>query len=173
MTRYVVRRWLVDRLAALAVLTATVVLLGGCGYRPGGKGFKGSAETWPSTEFKPATLTLVDTRSGEELWTMDIPVGYHLVTKFVKDGGTDQFERPDRLEYEVLQLGTKYGVRHSAIAVPAANCRRWDVSYRPAPEYAEPGPRNGFFGNSPPWWDPKAGPLPDPDAKTDSIQTSR
>ena len=32
-----------------------------------------------------------------------------------------------------------------------ANCRRWELSYRDAPEYAEDGMRNGFFGNMPPW----------------------
>ncbi len=137
--------------------------LSGCGYRAGGQGWQGSSETWPSTEFLPATLTLVDIRSGEELWTQDIPVGYQMVTRFVSGGGTDKVERPDRLEYQILLNGTKVGKLRSAIAVPPAECRRWELAYRDAPEYAQPGLRNDFLGNSPPWFERPARPLPDLD----------
>lgn len=135
------------------LLAAAVSLAAGagCGYRPGGQGWKGSSETWRSTEFLPATLTLVDTRSGEEVWTQDIPVGYQMVTRFIDGGGPDRIERPDRLEYQIFQNGTRYGKLRSAVAVPPANCRRWELTYREAPEYAEDGLRNGFFGNMPPW----------------------
>ncbi len=148
----------------LALALGSLALpLSGCGYRPGGQGWTGSSETWPSTEFLPATLTLVDIRSGEELWTQDIPVGYQMVTHFIEGGGTDKVERPDRLEYTLFLNGTKYGKLRSAIAVPPAQCRRWELSYRDAPEYAQPGLRNGGLGNAPPWFELPAKPLPDLD----------
>lgn len=153
------------RLALLFTLGLGLLALPltGCGYRAGGQGWKGSSETWPSTEFLPATLTLVDVRSGEELWTQDIPVGYQMVTHFIAGGGTDKVERPDRLEYQIFLNGTRVGKLRSAIAVPPSECRRWEVSYRDAPEYAEPGLRNGYLGNSPPWFELPAKPLPDLD----------
>ncbi|MCC6908478.1 MAG: hypothetical protein IT430_11090 [Phycisphaerales bacterium] len=152
--------------ARAAILTCAALVATGCGYRPGGQGWTGSSETWPSTEFHPATLTLVDVRTGEELWTQDIPVGYQMVTRFVEGGGPDKVERPDRLEYQIFLVGTKYGKLRSTIAVPPATCRRWELSYRDAPEYREPGVRNGLLGNMPPWWELPAKPLPDLD--TDS-----
>lgn len=144
----------------LGLAVAATLAVGGCGYRSGGQGWKGSSETWRSTEFLPATLTLVDTRSGEELWTQDIPVGYQMVTTFISGGGTDKVERPDRLEYQILLNGTPFGRLRSAIAVPPANCRRWELSYRDTPEYAEGGIRNGHLGISPPLWEPPSRPLP-------------
>ena len=47
-------------------------------YTPGGNPFfngPNSAATWQSTEEFPKTVTLIDTRSGERLFVMEIPVG--------------------------------------------------------------------------------------------------
>ncbi len=139
------------RLKGAIGLALATAALAGCGYRSGGQGWKDSSETWKSTEFLPVTLTLIDVRSGEEVWTQDVPVGYQIVTRFITGGGTDRVERPDRLEYQTFQNGTHFGKLRSAIAVPPANSRRWEITYRQGPEYAEDGLRTGFFGNMPPW----------------------
>lgn len=142
---------------ASAVLASTL----SCGYRSGGQGWKGSSETFQSTEFLPATLTLTDTRTGEEVWTQDIPVGYQVVTRFISDGGTDLINRPDRLEYQVFERGTQRGRLRSAIAVPPAGARRWELSYREGPEFAEDGIRTGHLGNTPPWFELPRRPWPE------------
>lgn len=151
------------RFTFLSLGVAALLVAGAsCGYRSGGQGWKGSSETFKSTEFLPATLTLVDTRTGEEIWTQDIPVGYQIVTRFIKGGGgTDRVNRPDRLEYQVFEIGSKYGKLRSAVAVPSAGVRRWEIAYREAPEFAEDGIRTGHLGNTPPWFELPPRPWPD------------
>lgn len=124
----------------ICLLTAFAATLSGCigAYKPGSKGFTGSAHTWTSTEFRPATVSLIDTRTGEVVWTMDIPPGKWLVTRFRKGGGHDEILHPDRLEYQIFNAGTKYGRLRSAISVPGPTVRRWELSVRPGLEYAQP-----------------------------------
>ena len=133
-------------------VTATVgaVLLGllvaaqpaGCSATGGNTGYKGSAHGWPSTVQRPATVTLVDSRTGEEIWTMDVPVGKVLMTKFRTGKGDDPVHRPDLLDYEVVDYGETVPSRYtSSISVPDADSRTWDLSIRPAPEYGPRPPR--------------------------------
>ena len=54
-------------------------------YAPGGNPFfnsPDSATTWESTEEFPKNITLIDTRSGEKIFVMEIPVGKQLVIDF-------------------------------------------------------------------------------------------
>lgn len=125
--------------AAMCGLAAVLSLSGGCGYRPGSKGFKGAAHTYTSTTHRPATLSLIDTRTGEVVWTVDVPPGKQVVTKFVEGAGTDPVERPDRLDYAVMDLGDKHGRLRSVVSVPDAASRRWDLTYREGPEYEAAG----------------------------------
>ncbi|MFG0328610.1 MAG: hypothetical protein ACF8PN_01820 [Phycisphaerales bacterium] len=120
-------------IALLAIVT--VPFLNGCYSQGGNRGYKGSPHSWISTTNQPLTLTLVDIRSGEELWTMDIPVNHKLVTRFRRGGGDDPINRPDRLDYELMDLRHRTGGLNSSISVPASHARRWESSVRPAPEY--------------------------------------
>ena len=59
-------------------------------YTPGGNPFTNgpdSAATYQSSEEFPKTVTLIDTRNGERLFVMEIPVGKKLVIDFVTDSG--------------------------------------------------------------------------------------
>lgn len=140
--------------AALTVAVALLPVLTGCGYQSGSRGFKGSAHTYVSSEHLPATLTLVDTRTGEVVWTMDIPAGKQLVTRFSADAGTDPVDRPDRLEYAVMDAGDRYGRLRSVVSVPNAASRRWELTYRSGPEFATAGKKeySEFESQPTPWW---------------------
>ena len=73
------------------LLTLPVIFISGCKmYSPGGNPFfngPDSAATWESTEEFPKTITVIDTRSGEHLFVMEIPVGKQLVVDFETGSG--------------------------------------------------------------------------------------
>ena len=128
------------------ILTASVAFLAGC-YSPGGGWFPytGGATTYSSTETRPTTVTIVDTRTGEAIFAMDIPVGRQLTIDFDEGSGDDPIDAPDLMRYELFVIGTTYGGLDNSMTVPNANCRRIDVTFRPAPE-APPGAAGRVLG---------------------------
>ena len=120
----------------LAPITALLILpLAACQiYKPGGNAwFEGptSAMTFYSTEDSPKTVTLVDIRSGERVFIMEIPAGKQLVLDFVGDNGDDPVNTPDLMKWEVFPIGTGYGALSNAMTVP----NRWS---RPASSMPSP-----------------------------------
>ena len=150
----------------LAAITALLfLLLGACQiYKPGGNAwFEGpkSAMTFYSTEDSPKTVTLVDIRSGERVFIMEIPAGKQLVLDFVEDNGDDPVNTPDLMKWEVFPIGTGYGALSNAMTVPNRWSRRLDTRIRPGIEYAEPEPdrplRVDEVQDRPDWWTPQGG----------------
>lgn len=125
------------RPAAVVLATAAVLGSAACGYRPGSRGFTDAPHTWPSTAYLPLTLSLIDTRTDEVIWTIDVPPGKWLVTRFVEGGNNLDSEWPDRLEYHVFDEGTKHGRLRSSIVVPDRSVLQWYVDYRTAPEFVD------------------------------------
>jgi hypothetical protein len=137
----------------------------GCHTPSGGvMPFTGGSSTYYSTPDRPTTVTLVDTRTGEAFFSIEIPVGKQLSLDFVEGGGDDPVTTPDLMRYQIFELGTSYGKLRDALTVPAASCRRIDVDFRLAPEQAPPPPDRELstdsFLNRPAWWTPQGGPLP-------------
>ena len=129
-----------NRIRNLALISMVTILLAGC-YNPRGAFYAhvGQAATYWSTESLPATITIVDTRTGEPFFTVEIPVGKQLV-----------------IDFKELRNG---------ITVPDSFSRRIDVSYRAAPEYADtPDDPLRVDENRPDWWTPRGGPMPGNDA---------
>jgi hypothetical protein len=122
----------------------------------------GGALTYYSTEPLPMTITLVDTRSEEPVFAMEIPVGKQLTLQFREDKGDDPVGTPDLMVYEVFPRGTKGGKLRNALTVPNRYCRRIDVTYRAAPEAAPVPPDQAIRADQerPAWWTPEGGPLP-------------
>lgn len=147
-------------------LLAVLVFASGC-YRPGGAlmPYTGAPQTYYSTETRPKTVRIVDVRTNDVVFSMDIPVGKQLTMDFEDGAGDDPVYTPDTLRYEVFDLGTKTGKLRSQMSVPNANCRRVDITLRPAPEYAKGDPerplRTDELADRPDWWTPKGGKLPD------------
>jgi rhodanese-related sulfurtransferase len=148
----------------LAPMLAAVLAVGGC-YAPDG-GFmpaSGRGFTYISTPFKPLTVTLVDVRTEEPFFVMAIPPGQQLTFKFLEGKGDDEIWTPDLMEWELFDEPSSMGGLGNAMTVPPANCRRIDLSLRPAPENP-PVPDNEQLEivdpMVAPWWTPEGGPKP-------------
>jgi hypothetical protein len=135
-------------------------------YTPGGNPFTNSptsAATWVSNEEFPKTVTLVDTRSGEHLFVMVIPVGKKLVIEFVKDGGDNMVFTPDLMTWQIFPHNVQYGPLSNSLTVPNRWSRRLDVTIRPSSEYANPmsdrALRVDEVNDQPDWWTPEGGEL--------------
>lgn len=123
----------------LVWLTCGIFMFGNGGcvpwYQPGDQGFEGSVHIWPSQEHRPATVTLYDTRTGEAVWTIDVPPGKWLATRFRTGMGNDEVYRPDLLEYSLFDEGRAYGQLRSSISVPGDSSRRLELTIRDGVKY--------------------------------------
>ncbi len=121
-----------------ALLALLVLLpLAGCNiYRPGGSMRSNDTFTFISNEEYPVTVTLVDVRSGEPIWTADVPVGKQLTFRFHEAQYKDNPANPDAMRWQFFDRPTNAGELNSIMPVPDKFSRRFDVSIRKTPEYA-------------------------------------
>ena len=133
-------------------------------YKPGGNAYfngPNSAATWQSTEEFPKTVTLIDTRSGERFFVMEIPVGKKLVIDFVADSGDNTVLTPDLMMWEVFSSDVGYGPLSNSMTVPNGWSRRIDVTLRESSEYANPLSdrplRVDEVNDQPDWWTAEGG----------------
>src|SRR5262245_40626309 len=71
-------------LAAFALLGAA-----GCANKPGGPGYSDDTFTYYSLPHEPVTLSLMDTRTGQTVWTHEVPVGRELTVSFLEGTAPD------------------------------------------------------------------------------------
>ncbi|MCA3005335.1 MAG: hypothetical protein LW650_01010 [Planctomycetaceae bacterium] len=121
------------RLALLTLLAAGASLTGGC-WTPGGLAMSLDRYTYESHPMTPQTVTVVDARTEQELWSVDIPVGDKLVVEFFRDQGDGSADRPDRMVWDVWPISQNWGEPQNQINVPPASSRKLVVSVRKAPE---------------------------------------
>ncbi len=137
---------------ALAGVLAVGLTAGGCGlaYRPyfdpGGSGAAIDEYTYVSTAHAPQTVTVVDTRTGESVFTVDVPVGEQLVINFDADRNPDHETMPDEMRWRIMPAGNRYGKLRNRMPMPPASARRVDVTLRTVPELptAQGGPATGM-----------------------------
>lgn len=111
--------------------------LGGC-WSPGGtRGWSPNSYTYESSSMIPQTVSLKDTRTGETLFSYDIPVGRQLVIKFHKDHTPEDAAYPDLMKWDDWEIGTRFGMPDKELAVPPASARMLEVSVRKSPEMPE------------------------------------
>lgn len=131
--------------------------------------YTGNAQVIYSTETRPMSMRVVDTRSEETFFSMDIPVGRQLTYRFTEEGGDDPVLRESMLYWELMPIGKSYGRLSSALTVPNRFSRRIDVYVRDGVEYQEMPPeyrlRTDEEADRPDWWSPRGGPLPTHDAR--------
>ena len=158
------------QIVALGLGAALTLAMTGC-YSPGGGAFDftGGSQTYYSTEARPTTFTLVDSRTNEILFAMEIPPGKQLTIDFDEGGGDDPVLRPDILNYQIFDIGTKIGKLRSSLTVPPSTVRRIDVTFRSGVE-TRPAPINWELradqtANQPSWWTAAGGPIPNDDIK--------
>ncbi|MCZ6834455.1 MAG: hypothetical protein O7G85_01645 [Planctomycetota bacterium] len=95
----------------------------------------GGPQTYHSYETLPVTITIVDLRSNDEIFTMHVPPGKQLTFDFQIGEGDDPIYNPDLMRFEVFDMGTDSGKLRNTLSVPAADARRIDVTYRHEYEY--------------------------------------
>lgn len=129
------------RLLAGAALCAPLCLAG-C-WTEGGRGYSNDSYTYISRTWEPKTISVIDTRTGQSVWTYEIPVGRQLNIEFFQGGSGDAMN-PDQLKWSDREAGTIFSMLDNTVAVPAADARRVDWKLRPTPEYAP-----GLAGSNP------------------------
>jgi len=87
-----------------------------------------------SRAWQPKTITLIDTRTGESLWSVDIPVGQQLIVSFSRGTGPNEY-KPDEIIWGMAPEGRSGAVgRNNRMPCPGRESRRLDMTLRPAPE---------------------------------------
>ncbi|MEM7229388.1 MAG: hypothetical protein AAF432_11305 [Planctomycetota bacterium] len=151
-------------IAAAVGLTAGMLLTGCHSPKGGMMPSNNSSYTYYSTETVPKSVTMIDLRTNEEVFSIDIPAGKQLTFDFVEGAGDDPVYRPDLMRYMIWDIGTSTGKLRRSLTVPASFSRRVDIAIRPGPEYkpAEPGRelRSDEVGDRPEWWTPTGGDVP-------------
>lgn len=114
---------------ALAILSLT---LGACAYSPGGSGVSNDVHTYLSTPHEPKTVSLIDTRTGQRIWTAEVPVGRQLVVKFMNNGNAEQ-SGVDEMRWDIMNYGRSWSTLSNIQPCPPASSRRleWDLRKRP------------------------------------------
>ena len=122
-------------LAAAAAITAAALVggLGGC-YTPGGPGYSADRFTYHSTTWQPWTVSVEDTRTGQEFWSVEVPVGQQLVVRFIEGEGTDGEFTPDMMQWQLMPIGRTSGSLENSLPVPPASARLLRPRLRRAPE---------------------------------------
>jgi len=151
----------------IAPTLLVVFLLAGC-YNTDGGWMKstGRGFTYISTPMQPTSVAVIDTRTQEAFFAMDIPPGKQLSLNFIEGGGDDPVYTPNRMVYAVWEPNTYIGSLDNQITAPPYSCCRIDVSYRKAPEWPDADPevrlRTDQLADRPPHFTPAGGKLPDP-----------
>jgi hypothetical protein len=121
----------------LAGLMGAAAMLTGCAYE-GGVGYSLDQYTYVSTTWSPKTITIRDTRTAQDIWSMDVPVGQQLVIRFDDNASGDAYY-PALMFWELQSDSTLYDPPSNKIMVPDMHARRVDWKERPAPEMPSAG----------------------------------
>jgi len=107
----------------------------GCSYTPGGGLRSDDQFTYESTVYQPVNVEVVDTRTSEVIWTMEVPVGRKVTLRFYPEQSEGYEDYPDIMKWEVQGNEDLAGILRSKITVPDRWSRRINVTYRDGPEY--------------------------------------
>ena len=101
-------------LKTAGILSLGVVMLAsvGCHMPHGGWfGGTGGSQTYYSTEARPTTINLIDVRTGESLFAMDIPPGKQLTIDLDEGEGDDPVHRPGSRRGKQILRKAESGLR--------------------------------------------------------------
>ena len=137
-------------LITLAIAGAALASSSGC-YWEGGPLYSADRFAYVSRTWEPKTVTVVDTRTGEALWSIDVPVGQRLVIGF--RAAPKNVEKndwlPDVMQWDLMPESRISGALTNQIRVPPSSARRVDWKLRPTPEYPpNTGPEDASFNEA-------------------------
>ena len=127
---------------ALPMVLAST-LLGGCSNLSG-MGLSGSYDdfVFASDAMSPKTVSLVDTRTKQTVWSMEVPVGRQIKISF--SAGTDpKVYMPDTMRVTEGKANTNAREFLTRIPCPGPESRRLDWALRSTPEIAGDKPSTG------------------------------
>lgn len=130
-------------LSILATASAVGALLAagvGCQafatQKPGGRMASLDQHTYVSDTYSPKTVRLVDTRTLEEIWSVDVPVDHKLVIKFYDNTSKGNHENPSIMRWEVFPADMWGTLLDNQMPVPSKHARRIEWEHRTGPEFA-------------------------------------
>ncbi|MBK7403604.1 MAG: hypothetical protein IPJ41_02950 [Phycisphaerales bacterium] len=134
------------RRSVCGLIAASALLASACGptspFRPfydeGGSGASIDEFTFVSEPHSPKSVSLVDTRTEEVIFAVDIPVGQQLVVNFDDPSNTRGNYMSGNMRWALMKAGNRYGKLSNRIDVPPANSRRLEMNLRPGPEVSTP-----------------------------------
>ena len=122
--------------AAFAVSIAlSAGLLAGCGGGAGGNAISDDSYLYESRPYSPKTVELVDIRTDEVVWAIDVPVGWDLKMDFGEDSVNGDGVGIARMEWKLVPNQVRGKNQSGSFFGPPRQARRVDMSLRDAPEY--------------------------------------
>ncbi len=120
-------------LAALAAVT----VIGGCavpGSWEGGSRVSDDKHVYVSRPYEPKTISVVNTATGETIWTVEIPVGEQLIVRFYDNKHDDPIMSAN-MRWEITEETTDFRRMTNLMTVPGRDFRRIDMELRDTPEF--------------------------------------
>lgn len=108
--------------------------LGACAFKPGGSGSSNDTYTYQSFSDSPKTISVIDTRTGQPVWTGEVPVGQQLVVRFVDKTGESEVQGSALMRWAYMPIGSQQVSLPNTVTVPPASMRRIDMELREGPE---------------------------------------
>ncbi len=110
--------------------TAAFMSTGGCQY--------GESGQYISTPDSPKTVMIVNTSTGETVWTCDVPVGERLDIAFKNNPKRAQEQGFDEMTYGLVGIDSRSAARKSTVKVPPPPTRKivWILREIPEPHAA-------------------------------------
>lgn len=116
------------------VLAAAMATGCAAGYGAGGPLASRDQYTFESTPTMPQSIAVVDTRTGETVWAMDIPVGQQLTILFKNTGKKANELGYDEMDWQLNVIGAPGRTLGNSMRVPPSYARRLDGTVR-EPEF--------------------------------------
>lgn len=110
-----------------ATLITGVAMLSGCSTY-------NETYKYDSDAMSPKTISLLDTSSGETVWTIDVPVGQKLELKFEKRPNVAEEDGFDTMVWTLSKAATDPKGRPNTVRVPPPSQRRLEMTLRTAGE---------------------------------------
>lgn len=135
-------------IARMGLLSVPLIAgLAGCAGE-GGSYWSDDRYVFASRSWQPKTVTLIDTRTGESLWSVDVPVGKELHVGFSQGTGPNEY-KPDEVVWEMWEDGRRFGSKDNRMPCPGRDVRRLDMTLRSRPEMpGTPVPGSPFTRNN-------------------------
>lgn len=134
----------IRNLTGIALAAGLSATLAGCQaintMKPGGRLASFDQHTYVSDTYSAKTVRLLDTRTGEEIWSMDVPVGQKLIIRFYAEKTKDNIHNPDVMRWDMIPATQLATLLDNSMPVPDRWTRRIEWELRGGPEYAPDEP---------------------------------